>query len=1019
MDNWDNWSSIIRSCVLTSKTPLTPYEINRDIYTLEGRNVPYLKFNCRSLEEMLQKISGLEITTVHGRILIQSVPSEETAHIAKMVKLQRWSKKKSRIVHPIHGIIKEGHRPPLIRHRMGPRRSQQFPNHYPNECPRGHDSLHRRNVLVKKRHLPNTTTPIRGAQHTTPSPRCPSPPSQSPSSPPPNLSPKNANLVSLHGKSSLLGPGPASPKNAKSSSSISQRLNMSLTPQIARASPNSPSDSRLLLNSYTESKKLPLPIYKDLPTKNKFIYSSVTVNSKKYSSYPKEAKTKEEAEKLAAKAALDDLLGQGTKPASITIDNKLIETRILKIVNDYPNGLFESSVVECYTRKYSERLPDYWLQLVEQFVTLEVGANNLTILTPQNKSQAPVALKTVIEPKILRLHNMEEFWLHIYVVYNIMEIWGVIIDENHSDKIDELAKEMKKYYDTQAIDTPEAIPGKHYAVFDSEWHRVRCIRVDERSQMACVFFVDRGDEDLFPARRLRALCPKFCQLPEQAVRLSLAGLEIFRDCDEAQTILEDLLVDKDVYVRCVNHDQQCTNALSAQLYLERDDNEIDANELLQNEIIKNIVDPTIHMKSDKIAQDVFISSINEKAVFIQLKSEGLTYLKMLMNELTKEYLNNPSFKAKPILQFDKTKLYLVKSTEDNNWYRVKITKIENDIKIQVFCIDEGNTLAVKKTSLILLEDISDLLAVYPNQAVQVRLHKISPIMFNTKMVNHLRDLAPKTDIFYMKVINSVDNIPIVEFYKRTEKNYLASLNDTLTLEPEIISKDDNNNAKPNARNDRSVMDSRSEFPLKAPHIPAINSYFDVYIVMAAHPGNFIVQPLQSIRELKKLMSDLSDVCESYTGSPITPGSVKVGSMYAVKYDDGKWYRGYVSQIIAKNICAIHFCDYGDYRTVFLENLQPLQNQFYDLPYQAIRAKLFGVEPKLKGDWTVTDSLRFNDLVVAKTFVSVVQSCDIQNIKTSEIILGLELIDTSTADDIYISNILVDENIGVKVEKLKA
>ena len=46
-------------------------------------------------------------------------------------------------------------------------------------------------------------------------------------------------------------------------------------------------------------------------------------------------------------------------------------------------------------------------------------------------------------------------------------------------------------------------------------------------------------------------------------------------------------------------------------------------------------------------------------------------------------------------------------------------------------------------------------------------------------------------------------------------------------------------------------------------------------------------------------------------------------------------------MISRNVCAVYFCDYGDYRAVSFEQLQPLQNQFHDLPYQAIKAKLAG------------------------------------------------------------------------------
>lgn len=71
------------------------------------------------------------------------------------------------------------------------------------------------------------------------------------------------------------------------------------------------------------------------------------------------------------------------------------------------------------------------------------------------------------------------------------------------------------------------------------------------------------------------------------------------------------------------------------------------------------------------------------------------------------------------------------------------------------------------------------------QAAQVALHKISPLMFDKKMAAHLRTLAPKEDVFYMKVVGDQSAIPRVELYKRTENNYLASLNDTLALEPEM------------------------------------------------------------------------------------------------------------------------------------------------------------------------------------------------------------------------------------------
>jgi hypothetical protein len=131
--------------------------------------------------------------------------------------------------------------------------------------------------------------------------------------------------------------------------------------------------------------------------------------------------------------ALDDLSSsKETKPIKITVDENLIKSRIFNIVNDYPNGLFESSIIEYYAVKHNEGLPKNWLTLVEKLITLDVGANNLTILSPKNNTNICSVSNAVTEPALLNLNNKEEFWIHIYIAYNTTDIWGVIIDENHS-----------------------------------------------------------------------------------------------------------------------------------------------------------------------------------------------------------------------------------------------------------------------------------------------------------------------------------------------------------------------------------------------------------------------------------------------------------------------------------------------------------------------------------------------------------------------------------------------------------
>jgi len=54
-----------------------------------------------------------------------------------------------------------------------------------------------------------------------------------------------------------------------------------------------------------------------------------------------------------------------------------------------------------------------------------------------------------------------------------------------------------------------------------------------------------------------------------------------------------------------------------------------------------------------------------------------------------------------------------------------------------------------------------------------------------------------------------------------------------------------------------------------------------------------------------------------------------------------FYSVCVSNVINDNMVSVYFCDYGDVSVLPLDKLQPLIDQFKELPYQAIKAKLAG------------------------------------------------------------------------------
>lgn len=60
-----------------------------------------------------------------------------------------------------------------------------------------------------------------------------------------------------------------------------------------------------------------------------------------------------------------------------------------------------------------------------------------------------------------------------------------------------------------------------------------------------------------------------------------------------------------------------------------------------------------------------------------------------------------------------------------------------------------------------------------------------------------------------------------------------------------------------------------------------------------------------------------------------------------------FFRGCIFEIISDTIFVVYSCDYGDFKVVSLENLQPLLQEFYELPFQAVKAKLIGNNKLIK------------------------------------------------------------------------
>lgn len=869
-----------------------------------------------------------------------------------------------------------------------------------------------------------------------------------------NVKPKTAELRPLSERLKIASPRsiPIMPRtplplidrynNGYASSSIPSIFDKSqiMTPPRIMTPPQI-SDPRRDLQIHANMLNLPPPVYKMFSIKERnsskiTIYASVKVGAHTFHTYPEDALYEEEAEKIAARLALVNLAKESSSPEITTADEKLVIERILNIVTKHHSGVFMHLLPEYYCEQYKEALPHNWQRIIEECADInqEKGVGDSTILcraspTAKRSGNNSTAFKDIVEnsfspnekihlnpigpaaPDKLTVPKITTWQVYITCVISTVEIWVRLGGEN-IDTFAQMTKEMTKHYDQKepvAIPSAECIVGDFYAILEENyWRRVQCTDFDFETGFATVSFIDEGYDEQYKPDVLHPLDKKFCRLSAQATRVALEGLEEFRDYSQLVTEIENHLMVEHTFsakVHGTNADEYGSYTTVTFYDTNKEGNRVNVNQILCDKILRDITIASKIQTGQLIG--LYITHIDEDGkVYAQLNS----FMRSVVNSeaLSQIPVSNPTTSsARETINFTKT--YLAKS--DSQWYRARVKDMPNKTEVTVSLIDIGRTVTISITDLFHMNETNALQHV-PAQALQIFLHHLDKSKYNGRLVARLRELVSDTDLLLAKIIMmSPSGIPIVEIFQRIgPNNMLASINLSLTYFDSELSKaheDGNNNIKLSKkrlerRNSRAL---ESVSKLNPPTISDIGQYFDVHVTLAAHPGHFIVQPLTDAGELKTMMIDLQKYCGEYDGPPLE--TVGEGKLYAGKFRED-WYRVYVTNIISDNEVSVYFCDFGDVTIMSRSSLQPLNSDFMKLPYQALKAKLVGIEPT-NIDWIVNDCVRFKDLVLDKNFVSVVAESTFDHFSPANgTVLGLRLIDVSTEKDIYIDKLLVEE-----------
>lgn len=1124
--------TFLHSVLSCEKGGIPLSKIEDEYRVLIGTPIPYQQLGYRTVAEYIKSVPHTAVIrkAADGVAIVEAVPNLRTAHVSQMVANQRTASKTKPVVRPSrHPAPRTGpsvrfagyqnlldsqrasspsqaaslapmHVPPRRTYRgtarglpqlkqLGvkagatrdetPPRWQQHANGVPaattNEGP---------GFGTAAPCLPPWRSPLRLPQ----GPDAPAPVTATPPPPPPHL------------RTPPTSPSPAPPAT-------------SVLPSV----PAVTKSYQQLVEEYGQSRGLEVA-FKTTPSQNKkcpgMWLATLKVGNHTYHSYPDEKGLPEEAREEAARKAAHFL---SLDPNSSTnSEERLPETdvstpgkvkvfvdRVIGLLAEKENGkgLWNYVVQELYQEQYKEGVPENWIKLVKPIIkvhypepeswrcvlyappksteessnqarpaNLNRQGDGLAVQTqprpqpqPQPQSEPSPASSALCETLLLP----EGHHWDVFVTYasSTADVYFRLVD--YSEEYEKLSDDMDAYYGTHSLQVLHPKEGSLYATScEGSWLRVQTLSVQGR-QVEC-FFVDHGDVDTVPVEKLQELDPRFLSLSFQAVHCQLDELVDFAEDDQANKLLNELVVGK-----CLIAEVNCREpVLTVTLYDTTTTEDVNLNVLM----LKRLETPLLP-GPDGIARVVLSHVDSAGNLYVQMQGARLHYVARYMEAVGNHIAQN---NVKPASSLCKSKLYACR-VDSGNFARVLLLDTTPTKKMVLAkFVDSGVESLVCASDLYDLDVFREKISSFPHQALVCRLADVTSGPWTDKATRLLREMVPSNLVLLLKVVTPAKegSPPLVSMFKRIEpNNELVSVNTSLSVALDMARQEERKPKRAHVGLTRrsSAPDKKPEQPatngiggggfssvtatggrgdgpppsspspcftpaeepppqpaalaelqaeglegvgqpLAAPPLPEVGAYLDVNVTEAANPLNFTCQQWLQGAQLEALMSDMQSFYAAEGSSAFPEGLPEAllhrGGYYAGRHaTDHCWYRVLVQQVQGPLMASVYFVDYGDYGLMQPSELQPLWQRFRNLPAQAIRASLADVAPKC-GDWDPVDCIEFRKRVKDKQFVAkiVAKEPDSRTGVEGAQRLVVRLIDTSTSVDIYIEQELEEKGI---------
>uniref|UniRef100_A0A8C7D9D7 Tudor domain-containing protein 7B n=1 Tax=Oncorhynchus kisutch TaxID=8019 RepID=A0A8C7D9D7_ONCKI len=701
-------------------------------------------------------------------------------------------------------------------------------------------------------------------------------------------------------------------------------------------------------------------------------------------------------------------------PASSSTLSPDLRQKLGELLVKYSNGLWAHALPKLYLDTYKTKLPEHVLEnlsLLSDFCTVDYPM-------PDNPKRA-ILYKRTREENHNRRESVEERRAREEVgsrlstqtvppllipreeypsvlVGEAANTNGVIlryIGEGYSQAQEALEDKMREFYccqdnNTRTRDKKSGTPlasltsGQLAAVRTEEDEEILRAQVTEvMADKVKVYYVDHGFSEVISKANVFELHEKFFNLPFQATKCQLAGLEPF--CQEPAVLkkFESMTSGKILLAEILERGQTSLVVL----YDTSQDDDVNINAAC----IKSLQDKTLAspLQVNSAYMNVAVRSVcSDGTFYCQLPSRGLAKLTEILEKAeayfhsqgTSEFLVSRPFCGKGCLARYKGK-----------WSRVEITNLHGSRVLDILFIDLGVQSSVE---VIELREVPppflwDLIAI-PPQVVKCCLADLT--------VSGVGSWTPEAvQWFRDAVLNSTDcSVKI------------AKLDETKRSVAHVYLFPDKNFQDPARSLNRQMADAKVNsicnymVQTLSKSVSAAGQNMDIYVSVACHPGHFVVQPW---RDMYKLVVLMEEMILYYNKTEEKPLKGEKNQIYAAKVENN-WHRVLVKGVLTNGLVSVYELDYGKYELVSGTQLRPLIQEFRLLPFQGITAQLAGV--KLR-QWSEEASILFRNHVEKKPLVAQLEAVQDAHHPWDRK-LTVFLVDTSQEErDIWVHDIMAE------------